>query len=185
MRLRNLPKLREIGFASSRRVLEVERLSHDCTWRRIRSKPSTARLRSIGNAPRDCALPIRAFSPWHGVIVFRLLPGGIRSADLRKHLASLTGRSPNALSQGAITYQLRRLHLHGIIERLPHSFCYRVTQFGFRAALFFTRLHNRLFRPGLAAIMPARAENAPRLCRAFDNLDAQINALSQHAQFAA
>src|SRR6266850_8003757 len=29
-RLHNLPKLREIGFAANRRLLEVERLSHDC-----------------------------------------------------------------------------------------------------------------------------------------------------------
>src|SRR5579864_3625072 len=29
-RLHNLPKLREIGFAANRRMLEVERLSHDC-----------------------------------------------------------------------------------------------------------------------------------------------------------
>src|SRR5262249_33505696 len=29
-RLRNLPKLRAIGFAANRRLLEVERLSHNC-----------------------------------------------------------------------------------------------------------------------------------------------------------
>src|SRR6266481_5782282 len=29
-RLHNLPKLREIGFAANRRVLQVEQLSHDC-----------------------------------------------------------------------------------------------------------------------------------------------------------
>src|SRR5205807_6558513 len=29
-RLHNLPKLREIGFAANRQLLEVERLSHDC-----------------------------------------------------------------------------------------------------------------------------------------------------------
>jgi hypothetical protein len=34
-------------------------------------------------------------------------------------------------------------------ERLP-----RVTDFGFRAALFFTRLNYRLLRPGIAAAIP-------------------------------
>ena len=29
-RLHNLPKLREIGFAANRRVLEVEKVTHDC-----------------------------------------------------------------------------------------------------------------------------------------------------------
>jgi hypothetical protein len=38
-----------------------------------------------------------------------------------------------------LTYQLRRLRLHGIIERAANSFRYRITAFGFRAALFFTR----------------------------------------------
>jgi hypothetical protein len=39
-------------------------------------------------------------------------------------------------------------------ERLPNSFRYRVTDFGFRAALFFTRLNYRLLRPGIAAAIP-------------------------------
>jgi len=116
-------------------------------------------------------------------MLFRLLPDGFRSADLRKHLAPLTDRLPEDISQGAITYQLRRLRLHGIIERLPNSFRYRVTQFGFRAALFFARLYSRLLRPGLAAVLLGHAENAPRLRRAFDNLDTHINAPLQHAQF--
>jgi DNA-binding HxlR family transcriptional regulator len=163
-RLCNLPKLREIGFAANRRLLEVEHLSHDCmlaedTFQAINSPVADGRQRASGLRFADP----RVQSLWHGIILFRLLPNGFRSADLRKHLALLTGRSPDLLSQGAITYQLRRLRLHGIIERLPHSFCYRVTQSGFRAALFFTRLYNRLLRPGFAAMMSAQAANAPRL----------------------
>src|SRR6202011_241666 len=92
---------------------------------------------------------------------------------------------PDAISQGAITYQLRRLRLHGLIERLPNSFRYRVTDFGFRAALFFTRLYNRLLRPGLAAALPTlRAVDGP-LKRAFDTVNAQINVSIKQAQLAA
>ena len=72
-----------------------------------------------------------------------------------------------------------------MIERWPNSFRYRVTEFGFRAALFFTRLYNRLLRPGLAAALPAlRAVDAP-LKRAFDKIDTQVNAWINQAQFAA
>jgi DNA-binding MarR family transcriptional regulator len=39
------------------------------------------------------------------------------------HLAAQSGRT--TVTQGAITYQLRRLRLHGLIERLPNSFRYR------------------------------------------------------------
>ena len=62
-----------------------------------------------------------------------------------------------------------------MIERLPNSFRYQVTDFGFRAALFFTRVYNRLLRPGIAAVFPGlRAVDSP-LKRAFDKIDAQVN----------
>ena len=79
----------------------------------------------------------------------------------------------------------RRNRLHGLIERLPNSFRYRVTEFGFRAALFFTRLYNRLLRPGLAAALPSlRAVDTP-LRRAFDKIETQVKAWIDQAQFAA
>jgi hypothetical protein len=81
------------------------------------------------------------------MILFRLLPTGFRRADLRRHLADLCGRDPQSLGPGAMTYQLRRLRLHGMIQRLPNTQRYRVTEPGFRAALFFTPAYNRLLRP--------------------------------------
>ena len=54
-----------------------------------------------------------------------------------------------------MTYDLRRLRLHGMIERIPKTHRYRVTDFGFRAALFFTRTHARLYRPGFAEVWPS------------------------------
>jgi DNA-binding HxlR family transcriptional regulator len=185
-RLHNLPKLREIGFAANRRLLEVERLSHDCmlaedTLQAIDSPVTTGRQRASGLRFADA----RVHALWHAIILFRQLAEGFRAADLRHHLAALSGRDPDAISQGAITYQLRRLRLHGLIERLPNSFRYRVTDFGFRAALFFTRLYNRLLRPGLAAALPTlRAVDGP-LKRAFDTVNAQINVSIKQAQLAA
>ena len=121
----------------------------------------------------------------HALVLFRQLAQGFRAADLRQHLAALSGCDPVSISQGAITYQLRRLRLHGLIERMPNSFHYRVTDFGFRVALFFTRTYNRLLRPGLAAVLPGlRAIDAP-LKRAFDNLNAQVNAWINQAKLPA
>ncbi len=185
-RLHNLPKLREVGFAANRRLLEVERLSHDCmlaedTFQAINSPVTAGRQRASGLRFADP----RVHSLWHAIILFRQLAEGFRSADLRRHVAALSGRDPDAVSQGAMTYQLRRLRLHGLIERLPNSFRYRVTEFGFRAALFFTRLYNRLLRPGLAAVLPAlRAVDAP-LKRAFDKINTQVNTWINQAQLAA
>jgi hypothetical protein len=96
----------------------------------------------------------------------------------------LSGTDPASISQGAITYQLRRLRLHGLIERIPESFRYRVTDFGLRIALFFTRTYNRLLRPALAAALPElRAVTTP-LQRAFNALTVQIDTAIRKAQMA-
>ena len=41
-----------------------------------------------------------------------------------------------------------------MIEKIPKTHRYRVTDFGLRAALYFTRVHSRLYRPGVAQILP-------------------------------
>jgi hypothetical protein len=103
---------------------------------------------------------------------------------MRRHLAALPGNDPASISQGAITYQLRRLRLHGLIERVPKSFRYRVTDFGLRIALFFTRTYNRLLRPALAAALPTLGAVATPLQRAFNALTVQIDTTIRKAQMA-
>ena len=112
-RLHNLAKLREIGFAANRRLIEVERLSHDCmltedTFRTINGPVAAGRQRASGLRFADP----RAHALLQALILFRQIAQGFRSSDLRHHLAALSGRDPESLSQGAITYQLRRLRLH-------------------------------------------------------------------------
>ena len=60
----------------------------------------------------------------------------------------------NKYAQGKMTYDLRRLRLRGLIERVPKSRRYRVTDLGFRVATLLTRAHARLMTPGLALIEP-------------------------------
>ena len=50
------------------------------------------------------------------------------------------------------TYDLRRLRLHQIIERIPHTNRYHVTPFGLQVAMFFSRTYSRLLRTGLSEI---------------------------------
>ncbi len=124
-RLHNLPKLREIGFAGNRRLLETERLSHDCilsedTFQAVNRPVAAGRQRASGLHFAD----MRVHALLHALILFRQLPEGFRAADMRRHLAALSGNHPDSISQGAITYQLRRLRLHGLIERVPKSFRY-------------------------------------------------------------
>ena len=49
-----------------------------------------------------------------------------------------------------MTYDLRRLRLHSLIERIPRTHRYHLTRDGLRVALFFTRAYTRLLRPSLS-----------------------------------
>jgi hypothetical protein len=185
-RLHNLAKLREIGFAANRRLLEIERLSHDCmlaedTFQSINGPVAVGRQRASGL----CFADPRAHQLMQAIIVFRQIAQGFRCDDLRRHLAALSGRAPEQISQGAITYQLRRLRLHGFVKRVNKSFRYRVTDFGLRAALFFTRVYNRILRPASAAALPGLGAVANPLKRAFDNVDAQLTKWINHVQLPA
>ena len=71
-----------------------------------------------------------------------------------------------------MTYDLRRLRLHGIIERIAHSHRYQLTPEGLRIALFFSRAYAPAASPqtrrdhaALAAqrIRVARRIRPPRL----------------------
>ena len=89
------------------------------------------------------------------------------------------------MTQGQMTYHLRRLRLHGVIERIPKTHRYRVTDQGWRTALFCTRCYNRILRPGLAQIIPEEAPDDSPLRRRFDELDAAIDRLIQEQNMAA
>lgn len=69
-------------------------------------------------------------------------------------LAPLLGLAPDQLTPGQMTYHLRRLRLHGLIQRIPSTHRYEITAIGHRMALFCTRVYNRVLRPGLSQIAP-------------------------------
>ena len=46
-----------------------------------------------------------------------------------------------------MTYDLRRLRLHGLIERVPRSHRYRITATGAQVAMFYARLYTRRSAP--------------------------------------
>jgi hypothetical protein len=185
-RLKNLPALREIGFRANRRLLDVQRLSHDCTigedaFRQLNEPTTVAGQRA--SALRFADPLVQAL--FGALLVFRLLPRGFCNRELRDHWASLLGKSPQSITPGQMTYHLRRLRLHGLIERLPKSHRYRVTKQGWRTILFCTRCYNRLLRPGLAQLVPEEAVPQTDLRRRFDQLDEAIEDLLAEEKCAA
>ena len=80
---------------------------------------------------------------------------------------------------------MRRLRLHGLIERIPHTFRYQVTATGMRSAQFLTRVHDRVLRAGLAQITDP-SPPAPTALRAADRAyQAAIDDLTHQAGLAA
>jgi hypothetical protein len=185
-RLVNLPALREVGSQANRRLLDVQRISHDPMLGETAFGQLT-QPREV-NGQRVSALRFadqRVQRLLSALVIFRLGPGGFRAADLRGHLAPLLGLPPDELRQGRLSYELRRLRLHGLIERIPKRHRYRVTTLGFRTALFFTRAYARLIRPGYAQLVDARETGDARLRLPFEKLEAALDRWSSDAKLAA
>jgi DNA-binding PadR family transcriptional regulator len=113
------------------------------------------------------------------------LPQGFNARELRQHVAPLLGQAPGDVSLGQLPYDLRRLRLHGLIERLPKRHRYRVTDAGLRLALFVPRLWARTLRPGLATVMPDATPNDSALRRAFAHLEQAMDDWCTEARLAA
>lgn len=157
-RLKNLTALRERGFATTRRVLHVQKTSQDFAMSEELFREVTG-PRCI-DGQRASALkfgdPV-VFALFSVLVFFRFLPCGFRSRDLREHLAALLGDDPSHWTQGRLTYQLRRLRLHGLIERIDKTHRYAVTERGHRVALWLSRCQARMLRPSLGQLL----DNAP------------------------
>jgi hypothetical protein len=185
-RLHNLPRLRQIGFQANRRLLQVEKITHDC----ILAEEAFQQINRPRQVATQRASALRFADPQvqslcHALLMFPQLPQGFTNRHLRDRFAALIGQPPTALTAGQMTYHLRRLRLHRIIERIPGTHRYRLTNFGLRVALFFTRTYHRLLRPGLGRIVPDFSRLSCPLRRAFDKLDQEVTSWIQQAQLAA
>jgi hypothetical protein len=184
-RLTNLPALREIGVSANRRLLGVQRLSHNP----IRAAEAFTAVHDpiiTDTGARIAGLRLgdrRAHALLQALLVFRLLPGGFLSRDLRGLLAGLLGR--DAISAGQMSYDLRRLRAHRLITRIPHSHRYRLTDTGLHHAMLLSHVHTRLLMPGLAQLADPDPPAATALRTAARNYSRALDQLSQEAGLAA
>jgi hypothetical protein len=183
--LTNLSALRKVGFDANRRLLDVQRLSHDCAiGDEVVERVHRPRVVAGQRVPALGFLDPRVLALFCALVMFRLLPEGFTARDLRQHVAPLLGLAPDALPAGRVTYDLRRLRLHGLIARQPKRHRYRVTDAGLRLALFLPRVWARTLRPGLATVMPDAAPNTGALRRAFERLEYAMDDWCAEAQVA-
>ncbi len=68
-------------------------------------------------------------------------------------MASLCGLSLDDYGTGRMTYDLRRLRLRGLIERIPGTLRYQLTAEGLCVALAYHRTQARVLGPVLSATL--------------------------------
>jgi hypothetical protein len=101
-------------------------------------------------------------------VMFVFVARGFTNQDLRQGYAVLLGQQAGDITPGRMSYELRRLRLHGLIERVPKTHRYHLTDLGLQTALFYTRVYSRILRPGLALLSPqAPAASPASLQRSF------------------
>jgi len=178
-RLCHLPELVAKARRVNQRLLIIERAGQSCAigsalFERIHQPYNSEGQRTgafrFGDQ-RAMALAGALCTTLHAVT-------GFSNKSLRGHVAGLLGQQ---YSPSQMSYDLRRLRLHGLIERLPRSNTYLPTAEGIRVAVFYSKLQNRLLRPLLAADQPPAPLDVRR---ALTTLENAVKHYTLHARLA-
>jgi hypothetical protein len=181
--LSNLAYLQQLGRHINRRLLEVERVSHNCglsgdsiqhvVQPTVTENGEKAPGLRFGN-PRVMALFV-------ALTLFGHLIDGFHNRQLRQHVASLLGLSLEQYSANQMTYDLRRLRRKGLIFRRTRTRHYFLTPHGWKVSRLFARLEARVFRPAMAAFGQDVTGLPPPLRHALQQVDAQLDSLIYQA----
>jgi hypothetical protein len=105
------------------------------------------------------------------------------NAEFRKVLIEQVGAEPQEATPPRVGYELRKLRGKGLIRKVGGRNRYTLTDLGYRAALYLTKLHQRLLTPTLGSLDPmlrAALANSPHeLDQALVRLDDDFTALAQ------
>ena len=186
--IRNLSQfsyLFQLGRQINNRLLEQEYISQDC-FLPLDEVRHLNKSTVLDDGQRASSLGFgdpRVMSLFAAIVNHAYLPGELRNKTIRRTVSQLMGVSDGDYNSAQMSYDLRRLRLKGLIERISNSHSYRLTELGVKAATFFVKLYERLFRPGLAALIPYQAfpsDLAKSLKNTSDILDKWIdNAYAQ------
>ena len=162
--------------------MRAQHLSHDCligedAFDAVTQPVVVADQRAAGLRFGDR----RVHALMQMLCLFALSPAGFRHRDIRPQVAQLRGHDPATYPAGPMTYDLRRLRLHGLITRVPRSQRYRITDRGAQIAMLYVRLYARALRP-VASLNP---EGSPRGRQAFDRLDGALATYLREVKLAA
>jgi predicted MarR family transcription regulator len=157
--LKNFARLVEMGTHFNDRLLEHEQISQDC-FLSLQEMRKLGQSSLLEDGQRASALRFadpRSMAVLEVLACHAYIPKEIGNRSLRGAVAQRLEGVLNSYSNAQMTYDLRRLRLKGLIERIGKSHRYQLTDLGMKVVTFFTNLYHRLFAPGLAALLPDQA----------------------------
>ena len=169
-RLAHLPELQRKARDANRRLVDAQRVGQGSVlaspaFERVALPTTTVAGKRAGalrfGDPRVMALAGALCVLLNSVVAFT-------NRSLRAQVATLLA-SPYTANQ--MSYDLARLRAKGLIERVEHTNTYRLTPDGQRVAIFYTKVHDRLLRPLLAAHAPPAP---PELRAALHTIDRHV-----------
>jgi hypothetical protein len=181
--LSNLAYLQKIGREINRRLLEVERVSHNSgmsgdSIQRVVQPTVTA---DGEKAPALKFGQPRVMALFLALTLFQHLIDGFHNRQLRAQVADLLGLTSEQYTASQMTYDLRRLRLKGLIFRPPKTHRYFLTPHGWKIARLFSRLEARVFRPAVAMFTSNDAVLPFPLRASLNRVDAQLDELIYQA----
>lgn len=179
--LKNFCALFDLGRQYNNRLLEQETLSQDC-FLPLQTIQELGQS-TIENGQRASALRFadrRVMALLSALAGQSYIPKPLGNRSLRPIVVQLLGAD---YSKAQMTYDLRRLRLKKLIERIGNSHRYRLTDLGIKVVTFFTKLYQRLFRPGLAALLPEQTYPSD-LAQALSKVSEVIQAWAEQSALA-
>jgi hypothetical protein len=176
--LENFAAVVEFGYRCNNRLLDQLQLSQDC-FLPLDEVRQLGQPTHLDNGQRASALRfghLRVMALMAALARHAHIITEMTNKTLRHTIPQLMAIDPSDYSSPKMSYDLRRLRLKGLVERIPHSHAYRLTEFGAKTAIFFTKLYQRLFKPGLSALLPDPSYPSP-LAWALNSAADQIQAL--------
>jgi hypothetical protein len=186
--LQHFETLRRLGQRTNLRLLESEQVAHDCGL----SERDLAELVLPGKTADGKPAPGLKFGQprvtalLQALCLFAVLPEGITSRRLRPLVAQLLGVRDAQYTARQMGYDLRRLTRKGLLRRDGRRLRYELTPYGRRLALFLTKVHARVLRPGLQVLDPQLPSSAsPALRIGLQEVDIAVRIMVQQARLAA
>ena len=165
-RLTHLAELQTKARAVNARLLDTERVGQGC----VLASPAFERVAQSTLTEDGRRSPALRFGDPRvmallGALCVGLNALGFTNKSLRAQVSQLLGA---AYTVNQASYDLTRLRVNNLIERRPGTNTYHLTADGQRVAIFYTKVHDRLLRPLIAADQPPAPDDLRHALHVID-----------------